>query len=720
MRFSPAAKKSPRQTEISMTKSQTVLKAGTRPSNLALTQTRGALNRIEAMLESVAFEMVPITSAGDADRTTDLRKAADDFFTRELDDALRSGKIDMAVHSAKDLPAPLPADLDWFWLPWRAEPRDVLVLAPGKTADDLPEKPVIGVSSERREEYCRTRFPNAVQKTIRGNIEERIAQVDCGDYDIVIMAGAALVRLGLQERITEWIPLEELNVPEAQGYLAITFRKGDERIMALRSLFMHAVTFAGAGVSNKELCTLATLRALKTADICLYDSLIDKSLLDELPCDARAIDVGKRCGAHSKEQHETTRLICECARKSKRVVRLKGGDPGIFGRLAEETEALEELNIPFRVIPGISALQAATTGTGMLLTRRDVSRGFVALTPRLSGGGLARCDGKMKDRLPVIYYMSVRAMDKIAQQMIDDGHDPETPAAVIYNAGGEDEQIFKTSLKSLPGHARKHCIRQPGLIMIGETTRYGYKEDLGALQGKRILLTCSEAIQQKAADLVHDLGGHPVQHPLIRLKPRRNYTLDFTNTDWLVVTSPSSVRAFMKLVHDQKIDYRSIPKIMVCGRGTAAEFAEYGIQVDAQPEGNFSAEALKILAKEQIKPGEKILRVRSDKAGPDLAESLRALNAEVEDAIIYDNEQITHEELPPFDAAFFASASGVESFIVQWGVQALENKTSVVIGKPTAQAMKRYHLTPDVIATESTIPGAIQSLAQHFISRRMA
>jgi len=700
-----------------MTKSQTVLRAGTRPSNLALTQTRGALDRIEKMLEGISFDMLPIHSVGDTDRTTDLREAADDFFTRELDAALRNGEVDFAVHSAKDLPYPQPDDLDWFWLPWRAEPRDVLVLSKGRKVEDLPDNPIIGVSSERREQYCSNRFPNGVQKTIRGNMEERMDQVDSGDYDIVIMAAAALFRLGLEERITEWIPLEELDVPEAQGYLAITFRKGDERIMALRSLFMHAVTFAGAGVSNKELCTIATLRALKTADICLYDSLIDKSLLDELPYSAQAIDVGKRCGAHSKQQHETTKLICECVRQSKRVVRLKGGDPGIFGRLAEETEALEELNIPFRVIPGISALQAATTETGMLLTRRNVSRGFVALTPRLSGGGLARCDGEMKDKLPVIYYMSIRAMEPIAQQMIEDGHDPKTPAAVIYNAGGEDEQIFKTTLKFLPDHAQKHCIKQPGLIMVGETTTYGYKDNLGALQGKRILLTCSEAIQQKAVDFVRDLGGKPVQHPLIRLKPRRSYELGFENIDWLVVTSPSSVRAFMQLVNDQKIGYRAIPKIMVCGRGTAAEFAEYGIQVDAQPEGNFSAVALKELAKKIVKPGEKVLRVRSDKAGPDLAESFQSLETEIEDAIIYDNEQITHEELPPFDAVFFASASGVESFITQWGVQSLENKTSVVIGKPTAEAMQANGIEPDVLAKTATIPGAINALAQYFVSR---
>ncbi|VGO16739.1 Siroheme synthase [Pontiella desulfatans] len=700
-----------------MKKSPIVLKAGTRPSSLALTQTRGALDRIEGMLEEIAFDMVPITSVGDTDRTTDLRESPADFFTRELDEALLRGEVDLAVHSAKDLPEPMPGGIDWFWLPWREEPRDALILAPGRTIADLPDHPVIGVSSERREAYCTQRFPNGIQKNIRGNIEERIAQVDRGDFDLVVMAAAALFRLGIEERITEWIELDELEVPEGQGHLAVTFREGDERMMALRSLFMHAVTFAGAGVSNKELCTIATLRALKQCNICLYDSLIDESLLNELPPGAQKIDVGKRCGAHSKEQHETTKLICECVRRSKRVVRLKGGDPGIFGRLAEETEALEQLGIPFRVIPGISALQAATTGTGMLLTRRNVSRGFVALTPRKSGGALARCDAAMKDTLPVIYYMSIRAIDRISEQLLEDGHPADTPAAIVYNAGGEDERIFKLTIGELPRHAQDHCIRQPGLILVGDITAHGYKPDLGALRGKRILLTCSESIQQKAVDLVHDLGGHPIQYPLIKLQCRRNIPLRCDGFDWLVATSPSSVRSFMEIVAQQRIDFRTIPKIMVCGRGTAAEFAEYGIRADAQPEGHFSAEALKALGHELLKPGDKVLRVRSDKAGTDLADALRTTGAEVEDAIIYDNEQVVHDELPEFDAVFFASASGVESFIAQWGVEALKNKTTVVIGKPTADALANHNLEPDVLAGESTIPGAIQALAKNYVAQ---
>jgi len=702
-----------------MKRSPTVFKAGTRPSSLALTQTRNALDQIEGMLEGVTFEMMPIISVGDTDRTTDLRESPADFFTRELDEALLCGDIDLAVHSAKDLPDPLPQGIDWFWLPWREEPRDALILAKGRKVSELPDNPVIGVSSERREAYCAQRFPNAIQKNIRGNIEERIAQVDNGTYDIVVMAAAALRRLDIEKRITEWIPLDELEVPEGQGHLAVTFREGDHNMVALRSLFTRAVTFAGAGVGNKELCTVATLHALQRCDTCLHDSLIDHNLLKYLPPHATAIDVGKRCGAHSKEQHETTRLICECARQSKRVVRLKGGDPGIFGRLAEETEALEKLGIPFRVIPGISALQAATTCTGMLLTRRNVSRGFVALTPRKSNGTLARCDAEVKARLPAIYYMSIKAIEHISQQLLEDGHSPDTPAALVFNAGGEDERIVQTTIRELPGQSQSHCTKQPGLIMVGDATTYSYNTELGALEGRKILLTCSEAIQEKSAAQVRDFGGRPVQRPLIRLECRRGILPRCAEYDWLVITSPSSVRVLMQLIEDQNIDLRSIPKIMVCGRGTANEFDQYGLHADAQPESGFSAEALIELAGKTLKPGEKILRVRSDKAGPQLAEALRKTGAEVEDAIIYDNERIMYDALPDFDAVFFASASGVESFIDQWGTEALAGKTLAVIGKPTAHALEKQNLTPDIIAGEATIPGAIQSLAEYFVSKAM-
>ncbi len=687
------------------------MKAGTRPSRLAWVQARSALDRIEELIGNVRFGLQPIASGGDTDRLTDLRVSPPDFFTRELDAAVLNGTVDLAIHSAKDLPDLLPEGIDWFWLPWREEPRDALVLPPGRTLADLPEQPVVGISSDRRALYCSTRFPAAVQKAIRGHIEERIAQLDQGGLDLVIMAAAALHRLNMPHRITEFIPLEQLPVPEGQGSLAMTFRARDERMMTLRSLFMPAVTFAGAGVGHRELCTLATLNALKRCETCLHDSLMDQSLLDILPACAKVIDVGKRCGTHSKQQHETTRLLCAYARQGKRVVRLKGGDPGIFGRLAEETEALEKLGIPFRVIPGISALQAATTGTGMLLTRRDLSRGFVALTPRADGGKIKPCSAEVKSRLPVVYYMAIRAMEPVARELVAEGHAPETPAAIIYNAGGIDEQIIPTTIGELPGHGRDCCISRPGLILVGQNTAFRYHRPSGAFGDRRILLTCSAALQPEAIDLVRDYGGFPLFFPLINLLRHEHFEYDCSTYDWIVVSSPSAVRIFMELTNTRKIDLRTLPLIMACGCGTAAKFAEHGVWVDAQPETDFSTESLARLAAGILGPNDRVLRLRSDRAGTRLAESLRTTGARVDDAIIYETHPIHYDELPCFDIVFFASASAVDVFVGQWGTPALHEKEIIAIGRPTAAALERHGILSCIVAREATVQSAIETLA---------
>ena len=175
----------------------------------------------------------------------------------------------------------------------------------------------------------------------------------------------------------------------------------------------------------------------------------------------------------------------------------------------------------------------------------------------------------------------------------------------------------------------------------------------------------------------------------------------------------------MELLKNTQTDLRTIPRLMVCGKGTADELKPHGLYVDALPETGYSAEGLMEVARDEIERDDQILRLRADKAGPQLAEDLRKLGAEVDDFVIYKNEPIVHDELPDFDAVFFASASGVESFIAQWGVQSLENKTTVVIGIPTAQALEKQNLIPDVIAKEATIPGAIDSLASYFVSEQL-
>ena len=207
------------------------LRAGSRPSRLALVQTTDALRRIrEALGGDMRFETLPIASLGDEDRSTDLRESPPDFFTRELDEALLRDDVDLVVHSAKDLPAALPEGISSFVLPWREDPRDVLVLPAGRRVEDLPSNPVAGVSSQRRAAYCARRFPGATLKGVRGNVEERVAQLDAGNYDVLVLAAAGLIRLGLAERISAWIPLEELRPPPGQGRLAVAYRTADERL----------------------------------------------------------------------------------------------------------------------------------------------------------------------------------------------------------------------------------------------------------------------------------------------------------------------------------------------------------------------------------------------------------------------------------------------------------------------------------------------------------
>jgi uroporphyrinogen III methyltransferase/synthase len=682
----------------------TIVKAGTRNSPLALWQTGQVLERFCALFPDAEFQSVEILTPGDADRTTDLRESPTDFFTRTLDEALLEGRIDFAVHSAKDMPDPVPDGIDWFWLPGPGDRRDVLV-------GSLNPK-VIGVSSERRAAYAKKRFPNAVCRPVRGNMEERIQQLDEGKFDLLIMAGVALQRLGLEDRITEWIPLNELETSESQGALAVTFRKNDPRLCAIRSLFVKSVTFVGAGVCAGH-CTLDGLHALRTAEVCLYDALMDESLLHYLPETARKVYVGKRLGAHSLPQDEINQLLCDWVRKGLRTVRLKGGDAGIFGRLAEEVEALEALGLASRVIPGISAMQTAASNTGILLTRRGVASGFSVLTPRLQGGGLGSVTEAARAALPIVFYMSVGVTEKISAELMADGLHGDTPCALVFEAGSDREKVFRATLNHLP--EVDEAVRQlPGLFIVGEIARYGFDRSLGALGGQRVLLTCSESLMAQAVQAVHDFGGRPVVRPLIKLALVLPTLENVEAYDWIALTSPSAVRCFQELLLLKNIDFRVLPKIMSVGSGSLHALQRIGLGCDLMPESDFSGAGLLKVAAPVVK-GRKILRLRSEKAGPALAEGLRAAGAEVTDCVLYTNKLIHYPEVPEFDSVYFASASAVESFIEQWGAGALKNKTVLAIGNPTQAALHSFGLKADVIGEMATVEKSLYALAVYCV-----
>ena len=697
--------------------------AGTRASRLALVQTRDALDRLEACFPACSFKDVPVSTPGDRDLKTDLRETPPNFFTRDLDEKVLSGELDCAVHSAKDLPEHVADGLDWFWLPWAEDPRDAVILPAGRRLKDVGGSPRIGVSSGRREAYCRRRWPEARQCGIRGNIEERLQQLDRGDYDVLIMAAAALVRLGLENRITEWIPASELAPPEGQGFLALTFRAGDRRFQRIRSLFVKSVTFAAAGVGSGGTCTLDVIEALRRCDICLHDDLMGPDLLDAIPAGVELVHVGKRSGRHSVPQDDITKLIAGYARRGRRVVRLKGGDPGIFGRLAEEVDALDALAMPYRVLPGVSSLVAATTGTGMLLTRRGVSRGFAVMTPRTQGGGVGAIGAAERTKLPIVFYMAVSVTKQIAQELASEGMPADTPAAMVFGAGGDQAYVVNGTLADIGDKVGGVDTELPGTLIIGEATRYRYRTDCGPLLGKRILLTSSRSLRDKTAGLVADLGGVPVVRPLIRLVTTADALESVRRIaayDWVVLTSPSAVRCFADLLRSTGTDLRSLPKLVTCGGGTSGELLAMGLRADVEPACDFGADGLMKAAGGLVKPGLRVLRLRSDKAGRDVAEALRKNGAKVDDCILYRNEPITYDSRPDFDAVFFASASAVEAFDGLWGVASLKGRIVAAIGKPTLTALQTRSVAADVVPPEATVESSIEALATHFARTALA
>ncbi len=665
------------------------IRTGTRSSRLALIQADAALCLLREKLPGLDWEVVAFSSPGDRDKKTDLTTAPDNFFTRDLDEALLAGRIDCAVHSAKDMPDPPPLGLDVLWLPGAASACDVLV-------GSLTPR-TIGVSSERRAVYAKKRFPHAEIKPVRGTIDERLDQLDEGAFDTLIMAAAALQRLGLEERIAEWLSPADLPVPDGQGSLGLTFRSGDARFLRMRTLFARPVVFVGAGM-NAGLCTQAGVAALRRADVCLYDALLDDALLDELPETARIIYVGKRSGQHGSTQDEIGERMTRFARQGKHVVRLKGGDPGIYGRLAEEIDALDALQLPYRVIPGVSSLNVATTGTGLLLTRRGTADRFRVLTARTAASGSGET---------LAVFMGIQSLEETTARLLAEGYSPNLPVSVVLDAGGLQQRIIPASLEKIAGTVAPTDL--PGLVLIGETADPGFLYRAhGALRGRRVWLTCSRDVQARAAQAVLDFGGVPVQQPLIELVPEK--CPDLGIYDWLILTSPSAVRCLLS----QLDDLRGLPKILCCGEGTAAALAKFRIQADAMPSGDFNTEGVLRTALEVIPEAARILRLRSDRAGEKLSAGLRKTFQHVDDAVICRNRPVCCE-MPVCDVIFFASVSAVDCFVEAIGVEKLVDKTVVVIGARDAEALRRHGVGHPVAPRRATVEDAVAALAEFIV-----
>lgn len=454
----------------------------------------------------LAYEIKYLESYGDKNQQISLLngEAPADIFTRELDDAIRQGDADIAIHSAKDLPYPLPEDIEVIALFPAFDTTDSLVSREHKKLAELPAGSIIGTSSPLRKKGLNELRPDLTIKGIRGCIEERVQQVKDGKYDAAIVATCALKRLGMEDKIAEVLPFP---THPLQGFLAVTAKKGSQDLkqaFASKSILdkQGSVSLVGFGPGDPDLLTIKAAKAIDAADIIFYDDLIDDSYLADKK--AEKIYVGKRAGYHHKEQADINRLLLEAAREGKNVVRLKGGDPMIFAHGSEEIEYLESNLIKVNVIPGITTASALAASQKISLTHRDFSSSVALVSGHTP-------QPVTPDAETLVYYMGAKQLQTIATQLIDkEGWAFNTPVLLTYNVSRPDEQTFETTLWNLRNGEMQN-LPTPLIALIGNVA--GLKHHQASDIKPTLYTGTLPAIEKRKADYTYtpliEISYHP-------------------------------------------------------------------------------------------------------------------------------------------------------------------------------------------------------------------
>ncbi len=453
-----------------------------------------------------------------------------DFFVKELDQALADGRIDLAVHSLKDMPMEESSEFPILAYSRREDPRDVLIYKSEKKEQGTEEGSiltktgaVIGTSSKRRMIQIQKLYPNAVFQGIRGNIQTRLSKLNKEEYDAAVLAAAGVKRLNMEAVIGRYFSVDEVIPAAGQGILAVQGRKeflkdtvwrqyvddkksrvqalaersfirvldggctspsaayakvkGNEleltglyyneksgqyfvkkaasyiedasslgerlaltmkkavwgKVRKMEQSLYGKVWIAGAGPGDAGLLTLRTAELIEEADVIVYDALLSAEILSRIPRETETIYVGKHAGNHPVPQEEINQILVREAKKGKRVLRLKGGDPFVFGRGGEEIEILRNEKISFEIIPGITSSVAVPAYAGIPVTHRDYTSSFHVIT------GHTRRDVKpdidyealVKLNATLIFLMGVSAMETILTELIKAGMPEDMPAAVI-------------------------------------------------------------------------------------------------------------------------------------------------------------------------------------------------------------------------------------------------------------------------------------------------
>jgi uroporphyrinogen III methyltransferase / synthase len=495
------------------------------------------------------------------------------------------------------------------------------------------------------------------------------------------------------------------------------------------------VYLVGAGPGRADLITVRGAEVLKKADCIIYDKLANPALLRFARADAEIIHVPKRIGKDSATQEQINKLLLEKASANLTVVRLKGGDPCMFGRIAEELDTLIKAGIDFEIVPGVTAALAVSSYTGIMLTDRDYSSQVVFVTGREAQGKqqskinwplLAQFDGTL------VFYMGMGNLESIAQNFIENGKPADTPAAVVCNVSLPTQKAAKGTLESISHLCTQEGIEAPAIIIIGNAADGDIRFDWLAkrpLFGKNIVLTRDAAGNNDFAEKIITRGGNPIQFPTIEIRPVNFRTMktedriqNLEKYDWVVFTSANGVTIFFDAIQKQGKDARIFgrAKIATIGRQTAEKLAKLGIRADFVPDVYTSEELSAGLVKFSDLKDKKILLLRSQLASKELAESLGKAGAQVEDMAIYtavpqndDASELTEQiKAGQIDWLTFASPSAVDAFFKQINIGLFKTeKTRIAsIGPVTSESLERLGVRVDVTAKVHTLDGLLDAI----------
>ena len=502
------------------------------------------------------------------------------------------------------------------------------------------------------------------------------------------------------------------------------------------------VYLVGAGPGDPKLLTLRGKECLQRADVVLYDYLANPALLAFAPADAERIYVGRRGRQAYDDQDHINQVLIQKAGEGKRVVRLKGGDPFVFGRGGEEAEAVAAAGIPYEIVPGVTSAVAVPAYAGIPVTHRTFASSVAFLTAHEDPAkGASALDWPRMASGPgtLVFLMGVKNLPLVVDQLITEGKAPDLPVAVIRWGTRAAQRTVVGTLRDIVQRVAEAKIEPPALVVVGEVVRL--RERLNwfeskPLFGKRIVVTRAAEQAGDLSDRLAELGAEPIECPTIQIAPPESWEpLDRAIAElgrfrWVVFTSVNGVRAFLARLRQAGKDARALAGATLCAIGpkTADELAAAGLRADLVP-AEFQAEGLlDAMVQAGVAAGDHVLIPRAAVARELLPAQLRRMGVDVRVAPAYrtvrpavDADAIKDRlRRHAVDVVTFASSSTVANFCDLFdsreeAAALLRETTIACIGPITAQTARERGLTVGVTAAQHTIPALVDAIVRHAV-----